>query len=232
MTLSAFKNMLVVGSLLAGGVFSHALANGISNLPSLGDGSGSDLSVQDEKRLGELIMRDYRAYGGVANDPAINAYLNRLGGRIVQAAGESPSNFEFFLVANSSINAFALPGGYIGVHTGLLASSRTEGELASVLAHEVGHVTQRHIARMYGQQKNTSLVAAAAMIAGLLVAGTNPQAAQGILAASAGYQIDRQLSFSRDAEREADRVGFTTLVRAGYEPENMVTFFNRLQQGT
>ena len=207
-------------------------ANGIDNLPSLGDAGGAALSVQDERRLGELIMKDYRAFGAVASDPQMNAYLNGLGRKIVQAAGENPANFEFFLVAEPSINAFALPGGYIGVHTGLIAAARTESELASVLAHEVAHVTQRHIARMYGQQKQTSLVSTAALIAAILVASNSPQTAQGLAAAGVGYQLDQRLSFSRDAEREADRVGLTTLARAGYEPRDMVTFFGRLQQSS
>lgn len=211
----------------------HAVAaDSLGNLPDLGDAASADLSAQDEKQLGRLIMRDYRGYGVVNSDPEITAYLNELGRNIVLAAGESPANFEFFLVTNSAINAFALPGGYIGVHTGLLAAARTESELASVLAHEVGHVTQRHIARMFGQQKQTNLVAAAAMIAAILVASSNPQAAQGIAAAGAGYQIDQQLGFSRDAEREADRVGYNTLVSAGFDPNGMVSFFERLQQGS
>ncbi|NJM31820.1 MAG: M48 family metalloprotease [Limnobacter sp.] len=204
----------------------------ISNLPSLGDAGGTDLSVLEERKLGELIMRDYRAMGEVTEDPEITAYLNELGGKIVQAAGESPANFEFFLVAESALNAFALPGGYIGVHTGLIAAARTESELASVLAHEVGHVTQRHIARMYSQSQSTSLVSTAALIAAVLVAGSNPNAAQGLVAAGAGYQLEKQLGFSRDAEREADRVGFNTLEKAGFDPQGMVDFFGRLQQNS
>ncbi|WP_370261482.1 M48 family metallopeptidase [Limnobacter sp.] len=210
----------------------HAQSSGVNNLPSLGDAGSTELSVQDERRLGALIMKDYRAFGAVNTDPEITAYLSRLGSRIVQAASESPSNFEFFLVTDKSVNAFAMPGGYIGVHTGLIATARTESELASVLAHEVGHVTQRHIARRFGEQRQSSLVATAAMIAALLVAGSNPQAATGIMAAGAGYSIDQQLAFSRDAEREADRVGFVTLQRAGYDPQGMVDFFGRLQQAS
>ena len=204
-------------------------ADGLNNLPSLGDAGGAELSVQDERRLGALIMKDYRAFGAVNTDAEMSAYITRLGNKIVQAASESPSNFEFFLVTDKSVNAFAMPGGYIGVHTGLIAAAQTESELASVLAHEVGHVTQRHIARRFGQQKQASLVATAAMIAALLVAGSNPQAASGLMAAGAGYSIDQQLAFSRDAEREADRVGFLTLQQAGFDTQGMVDFFGRLQ---
>lgn len=206
-----------------------AQADGLSNLPSLGDAGGAELSVQDERRLGALIMKDYRAFGAVNSDPEITSYISRLGNKIVQAASESPSNFEFFLVTDKSVNAFAMPGGYIGIHTGLIAASQSESELASVLAHEVGHVTQRHIARRFGQQRQSSVVATAAMIAALLVAGSNPQAASGLMAAGAGYSIDQQLSFSRDAEREADRVGFLTLQQAGFDTQGMVDFFGRLQ---
>ncbi|MCQ8894845.1 M48 family metalloprotease [Limnobacter humi] len=206
-----------------------AHADALSNLPSLGDAGGAELSVQDERRLGALIMRDYKAYGAVNSDPEITGYLTKLGAKIAQAAGESPANFEFFLVTDKAINAFAMPGGYIGVHTGLIAAARNESELASVLAHEVGHVTQRHIARRFGQQKQTTMVSAAAMIAAILVASSNPQAATGIMAAGAGYGIDQQLAFSRDAEREADRVGFQTLQSAGFNTQGMVDFFGRLQ---
>ncbi|MCR2746390.1 M48 family metallopeptidase [Limnobacter parvus] len=221
---------LLCSTLMLSSTLSPAVhADGLNNLPSLGDAGGAELSVQDERRLGALIMKDYRAFGAVNSDPEITSYISRLGNKIVQAASESPSNFEFFLVTDKSVNAFAMPGGYIGIHTGLIAASQTESELASVLAHEVGHVTQRHIARRFGQQKQSSLVATAAMIAALLVAGSNPQAASGLMAAGAGYSIDQQLSFSRDAEREADRVGFLTLQQAGFDTQGMVDFFGRLQ---
>lgn len=217
-------------------IASHSFAieksDPLANLPSLGDAGGTELSTNDERKLGELIMRDYRAFGAVTEDPDITAYITKLGGRIASAAGQSPSSFEFFLVADKSINAFAMPGGFIGVHTGLIANAQTEAELASVLSHEVGHVTQRHIARMFSQQKQTSLVSTAAFIAAILVAASNPQAAQGLAAAGAGYSIDQQLGFSRDAEREADRIGFTTLSKAGFDPQGMVDFFGRLQQSS
>lgn len=230
------KKLIWVGASLLGlwSLSANALDNRdpLANLPSLGDGVAGELSTNDERRLGELIMRDYRAYGAVTEDAEITAYIGRLGRRIAMAAGENPDRFEFFLVADKSINAFALPGGFIGIHTGLLTNAQTEAELASVVAHEVGHVSQRHISRMFGQQKQTSMVSAAAMIAALLVASTNPQAAQGLAMAGAGYGIDKQLGFSRDAEREADRVGFLTLAKAGYDVQGMVDFFGRLQQSS
>lgn len=223
----------VLGGLAAvmfGSMLSFAQADAFNNLPSLGDAGEADLSVQDEKRLGALIMRDYRTFGAVNSDLEITAYLTRLGARIVQAAGEQPSNFEFFLVTDRALNAFAMPGGYIGVHTGLIATARTEDELASVLSHEVGHVVQRHIARSFAKQKQASMVATAAAIAALLAAGGgNSQAAMGALSAGAGYAADQQLSFSRDAEREADRVGLQTLRQAGFDPQGMIDFFGRLQ---
>jgi len=151
---SVLCSVLMLSSSLSPAVY----ADGLSNLPSLGDAGGAELSVQDERRLGALIMKDYRTFGAVNADPEVTAYITRLGNKIVQAASESPSNFEFFLVTDKSVNAFAMPGGYIGVHTGLIAASQTESELASVLAHEVGHVTQRHIARRFGQQRQSSLV--------------------------------------------------------------------------
>ena len=208
-----------------------ALAAG-NDLPVLGDVDSDDLSPIAERKLGELIMKSYRSQGGVYDDREVTDYLNRFGSKIVSAAKVAGSDFEFFLVKDNSLNAFALPGGFIGVHSGLIVAAQSESELASVLSHEVGHVTQRHIARMFGKQRQSSTLSLAAIAVAILAARSNPQASAGVMAAGTGLAASQQLGFSRDAEREADRVGYQTLVDGGFDPTAMVVFFTRLQQST
>ena len=134
-----------------------------------------------------------------------------------------------FLVKDKSVNAFALPGGYIGVHLGLLAMTTTPDELASVLAHELSHVTQRHIARMIGQQSRQSWVSLASLVLGILAASRAPMAAQAMIYGGQAASIQGQLNFSRDMEREADRVGFGVLSDSGFDPAGMALMFEHLQ---
>jgi predicted Zn-dependent protease len=203
------------------------------NLPALGDTESEELSPAAERRIGEYIMRAYRSNGLVYEDRETAEYLQQLGAKVVSTSpGAAGLDFEFFLVNDFSLNAFAMPGGFIGVHSGLIFAARSESELASVLAHEVGHVTQRHIARSFSRQKQTSLLAMAALALAVLASRGGGQAATGVFAAGNTLATAQQLGFSRDAEREADRVGFQALVNAGFEPQGMVAFFERLQQGS
>jgi len=135
-----------------------------------------------------------------------------------------------FGVKDRSINAFALPGGFLGVHTGLIVAAETESELASVLGHEIGHVTQKHIARMYGQQGTNSMIALASIVLAVVAASRNPNAAQGLAVGGQALAIQNQLAYSRDAEREADRVGFQILQAGGFDVQGMPDFFNRMQR--
>src|SRR3984893_7531219 len=137
------------------------------NLPELGDPSGADMSAPQERKFGESIMRQIRLSGGYLSDPEVNGYLNELGNRLVTAIPGAPFDFEFFGVPDSNINAFALPGGYIGINTGLILLAQTESELASVLAHEISHVTQHHIARSIGNQRDAILASIAALVAAI-----------------------------------------------------------------
>jgi len=202
------------------------------NLPRLGEAGAEDLSPAAERRLGEQIMRELRRDAAVSDDVEIAEYLNRLMARLAAASSSPGLAFDAFLVRDTSMNAFALPGGYIGVHSGLIVAAQSESELASVLAHEIGHVTQRHIARMLSQQRQSTLPMLAAMVLGALAARSNPQAAAGVISMAAGAQQQQMLSFSRDAEREADRIGLDTLRQADFDPNGMVAFFGRLQQAT
>ena len=204
-----------------------------SGLPTLGDTARGDLSPIVERKLGEEIMRQIRRDRDYLDDDQILDYLNHFGGALVDAVpgarGETGADFGFFIVRDPVLNAFALPGGFIGIHSGLLIAAQTESELASVMSHEIGHVSQRHIARMIGQQKQDALLPLAAMILAALAAKASHDAAMGVLMGGQGLAIDRQLSFSRDAEREADRVGFQIMGAGGYDTTGMVAFFKRLQ---
>src|SRR5881397_709740 len=140
------------------------------NLPELGDPSAAFLSGAQERKLGEAVMRQIRGSGGYLNDPEVNGYLNELGNRLVTAIPGAPFDFEFFAVNDPTINAFALPGGFVGVNTGLILLTQTESELASVLAHEISHVTQHHIARSISNQKDAMLTTLAALAASIFAA--------------------------------------------------------------
>lgn len=202
-------------------------------LPDLGDASSADLPPQLERRIGESIVRDIRQREpSYMDDPEVADYLGSLGARLLSVAAGARFDFEFFVIRDTSINAFALPGGYIGVHTGLITASDSESEVASVLAHEIAHVTQRHIARMLGFQKQAQLPMLVAMAAAVLLGGSRPDLAGGVAAAAQAGAVQSQLGYSRDFEREADRIGFQTLKAAGFDVRAMPTFFEKMQRFT
>ncbi|NRR29221.1 M48 family metallopeptidase [Oxalobacteraceae bacterium] len=208
-------------------------ASKIPNLPTLGDTERQDLSPLLERKLGEEIMRDIRRDHDYLDDAPILEYLNSFGNALVAARpgarGETSFDYFFFAVRDPQLNAFALPGGFIAVHSALLLAAQTESELASVLGHEIGHVAQRHIARQLGQQRQDALIPLAALILAALASKAGGDAAIGVFSAGQGLAIQRQLNFSRDAEREADRVGFQIMGEAGFETSGMVAFFQRMQ---
>ena len=199
------------------------------DLPDLGESSRGALSEIQEAQLGREIMRQIRADAAYLDDAEIAEYLNSLGEKLVSANDDPSRAFQFFGVNDPSINAFALPGGFIGVHTGLISAARTESELAGVLAHEIAHVSQNHIARMVDSQKGNALVTLAALAVAILAARSNSQVSQAAIVGAQAYSVQNQLDFTRENEREADRIGFQTLEQAGYAPSGMATFFERLQ---
>jgi predicted Zn-dependent protease len=203
-------------------------------LPDLGDPSGADLSGPQERRLGETIMKEIRVSGGYLNDPEVNGYLNELGNRLVTAVPGAPFDFEFFAVNDPQINAFALPGGFVGVNTGLILLCQSESELASVLAHEISHVTQHHIARSVAKQKDAMLATLAALAAAVIASRSNSsnsgQMTQAAVAGAQGLAIQMQINFTRQNEQEADRIGFQRLDAAGFDVTAMATFMERLQR--
>ena len=199
-------------------------------LPDLGDASQAVISPAQEKKLGEAAMRQVHASGAYLDDPEVNAYLNTLGRRLVAASGGARQDFEFFAVNDAGINAFALPGGFIGINAGLILLCQNESELASVLAHEITHVTQNHIARLIAGSQKNQLITLAAMALAVLAARSNPDLATGAIMAAQGAVIQYQLDFTRDNEREADRIGFQVLEKAGFDTHGMPSMFERLQK--
>lgn len=200
-------------------------------LPELGDAASNDLSLVTEKKIGQQIMHEIRwrdpAY---LDDGDVESYLNQIGGRLASASSDPGIGFYFFPVNDASINAFAMPGGFVGVNTGLLLAAQSESELAGVLAHEVSHVTQRHIARQVFREKQLSVATMLGMAVALLAARSNTQLASAAMVSSQASAISAQLAFSRDFEREADRAGFDTLKKAGFDVRGMSNFFERLQR--
>ncbi|MGF1545934.1 MAG: M48 family metalloprotease [Thiotrichales bacterium] len=215
-------------TLVSGGIALAAI-----NLPNLGEPAATTLSGQSERELGEQTMLRLKASGGYFDDPEITAYLNSLGRRLIAAGPANEQAFEFFAVNSPQINAFALPGGYVGVFTGLILLAETESELASVLAHEITHVTQRHIARQMAAQSGTTLTTMAALAAAVLAAAAgNGQVASAAMAGAMAGQLQSQINYTRESEREADRIGFQLLDRAGFDPAATASFFRRLKQAS
>jgi len=199
-------------------------------LPDLGEAAQVDLSPQAERQIGGSIFREIRLREpSYLDDPEVSGYLNRLGMRLVAQSGEARQDFEFFVLRDTTLNAFAMPGGFIGVHTGLITAAQSESELASVIAHEISHVTQRHLARMLGKQSQAQVVSMLAMAVAILASRNNPDVATGALLAGQAAGIQSQLNYSRDFEREADRLGINLLEKSGYDIRDMGTFFERLQ---
>jgi predicted Zn-dependent protease len=201
-------------------------------LPDLGDPSQEVLSPAQERQIGEQGMIEIRADKSFLDDAEINDYLNWLGGKLVSNSSEPGQSFEFFALQDRNINAFAMPGGFVGVNTGLILTAQSESELASVLAHEVSHVTQHHLARMMAGEKYDSLATLAAMAAAIIAARNSPNAAMGAAVTGPGLAVQHHLQFSRDHEQEADRIGLTTLQKSGFDTRAMPLFFERLQRET
>jgi len=212
-------------------------------LPALGESASDDLSISTERRIGEQIMREGRRDPTYLDDAVTLDYLYSLWAPLVAAArerGEIDADtdrafpFEAFLLSERSVNAFALPGGYVGVHLGLIAITNTRDQLASVLAHELAHVTQRHIARSVAGTRTSSLVSVAALLLGVLAAArsNNVDVANAAITGGQAAAIQGQLNYSRDIEREADRVGYGLLGAAGFATTGMAEMFDRLDIAT
>jgi len=201
-------------------------------LPDLGDESMTVVSPADERRMGERFIRQARRVLPFLADPELNYYVQQLGDALVAHSDGKGQRFHFYIVDNPAINAFAVPGGFIVVHTGLIAAAENEAELASVLAHEIAHITQRHIPRMIAEQQRTTLPTMAAVLATLLLAGGGVHGADAALAATLAGSAQHGINFTRQFEQEADRIGINTLAASGQDPRAMSAFFTRMQNLT
>ncbi|MCC6473584.1 MAG: M48 family metallopeptidase [Burkholderiales bacterium] len=200
-------------------------------LPELGDSSSDLLPPYLERRIGEQAYQDIRSRDPrFLDEPALVQYIDDLGRRLVSSGSAAGQHFEFFLINDNTVNAFAMPGGYIGVHTGLVLAAQSESELASVLAHEIAHVTQHHIARMVSRERQVSTASMAAMLVALLAARSRPDLASAAAVSASAGSIQAQLNYSREFEREADRIGLQMMLEAGFDANGMALFFARLQK--
>lgn len=219
----------LLSALLTFGAAAQADPN---DLPDIGSPAQAMLTLQDEYQIGRMIVRGLRDQDQIMEDPEVTEYIRSLGYRLSSQAHDGAQRFNFFMVKDRGINAFALPGGFIGVNAGLLLETRSESELAGVLAHEIAHVTQRHIARSIAAQSRSSLVSTAAMLAAILVgaAAGGGDAAMAGMAAAQSLAIQQQISFTRSNEIEADRVGIGILAQAGLDPQGMPAFFETMSR--
>lgn len=208
-----------------------ALAVDAAELPDFGSPADAALSKSREAQIGRGVMLQLRNAGAILDDPFLTEYVTSLGSQLATHANDGSFDFTFFVVKDDRINAFALPGGFIGINSGLILSSETESELAGVLAHEISHVTQRHIARSAYDNQRTSIVSIATMLAALVLgaaADMPSDAMQGVVTASQALAAQRQINFTRSNEHEADRVGIELLANTGFDPTGMSTFFEKL----
>ena len=202
-----------------------------AELPDFGSPADAALSKSREAQIGRGVMLQLRNAGVVIDDPFLTEYLSTVGSKLATHANNGEFNFDFFVVKDDRINAFALPGGYIGVNSGLVLASETESELAGVLAHEISHVTQRHIARAAYDNQRNSIVSLAAMLAALVLGAASDMSSDamtGVVTASQALAQQRQINFTRSNEHEADRVGIELLSGAGFDPYGMSSFFEKL----
>jgi predicted Zn-dependent protease len=200
-------------------------------------GSPADalLSRNLESQIGRQIFNSLVSAGAVMTDPELQEYIQDIGMQLAGSADSIDQRFHFFVVDDPVINAFALPGGYIGIHSGLILATRTESQLAGVLAHEVSHVTQRHISRAVLANQRASTLSLAAMLGAILVGvatGADAGMIQGAVGAAQGFSIEQQIKFTRSNEYEADRVGLAVLASAGFDPFGMPEFFETIGRQT
>ena len=223
--LSLFAALLLALSLGA----PPAAASGVS-LPDLGEASGGVLTPAEERELGRSLLREVRRSLPIVSDPEIAFYIDSLGRQLLANAEDADGPFYFIPVDNGQINAFAMPGGIIGVHSGLMLEVRDEAELAAVMAHEIAHVTQRHLARMFARGRDINFTTGLAILAGILASAVDPTLGSAVITGGVAGGMQQQINFTRAHEAEADRAGMRILAGAEFDPDAMADFFERLQE--
>ncbi len=207
-------------------------AQAMNELPDLGSPASLILSTRDEQNLSRQVMNEISQSLALSKDPVVNDYLHAIGYRIIATHRSNPKSYTFFAIEDNSINAFAVPGGSIGVNTGLILAAQSESELAGVIAHEVAHVHLQHIARFIEHMGRVRLSNIAGVIASVILATQNPNAGTGALAATMASSTQSLINFTRENEKEADLVGIQSLAEAGFDPNGMANFFKRLGERT
>lgn len=197
-------------------------------LPSLGDRMSGVFSLEEEHRIGRDFLRSIRRSAPLINDPLINDYVVNFTHNLAQHSELQDYRLAFVVIDSPALNAFAAPGGVIGVNGGLFLNAHTEGEFASVMAHELAHVSQRHFARGVEDAQRRRLPELATLLASIAVMASGSSAGPAAVMAAQGRSIENQLRFSRQNEQEADRIGIRTLYNAGYDPQEMPSMFERL----
>jgi beta-barrel assembly-enhancing protease len=204
-----------------------------NELPDMGSPEAAVISHSDERQLGYMIVQQLRDQNALIDDPEINEYVNAIGDRLAAQSPDGAQGFQFFVVKDSVINAFAVPGGFVFINYGLILATDNESELASVLGHEIAHVTQHHIARAIRAESRQSMTTMAAMLAAILIGAIGHgggQVVEGGIAAAQGLAAQQQINFTRDEESEADRVGIGFLAGAGFDTNAMGDFFEVLSR--
>jgi predicted Zn-dependent protease len=201
-------------------------------LPEMGDSAGALISPREEFQIGQAFFWRLQQNTDLIEDPEVNSYIQSLGYKLAANSDEPGLNYTFFMVPDPAVNAFAAPGGFIGVNAGLILTAEKEDEVASVLAHEIAHITQRHILRSFERYKRMTIPRTAALIAAALLGVADPSAGSAALMAVQAGDIQSQLDYSRAHESEADNLGMQTLVSSGFDPNAMPSFFEKLQQAS
>src|SRR6202795_3643669 len=208
---------------------------GEQDLPDLGSPANAAVSIEDEYRAGLGYVNEIRNTGLILTDPESSQYAQDIGHGLSSHAEEGQHRFYYFVVRDPVINAFAMPGGFVAIDSGLILATRNENELAGVMAHETAHVTQRHLVRGLIDQSHAGLMSTAAMLAAILLGATaghgSPDAMEGAIMATQGAAIQHQINYTRANEFEADRIGIGAMAAAGYDPLGMASFFGYMSRG-
>src|SRR5580693_7503070 len=240
-SLSAFAAAAAASALVsvgwATGVGLGASSSAVDQeLPDLGSPATAAVSLEDEYRAGLGWFASMRQSGVVLEDPEVEDYIQEIGHSLSSRAEEGQHQFYYFVLKEPIVNAFAMPGGFIAIQSGLILATRNENELAGVMAHETAHVTQRHLVRQLIDQSHAGLVSTAAMLAAILLGATagrgDPSAMEGAILAAQSAGIQHQINYTRHNEFEADRIGIGTMASAGYDPLGMATMFEELDRNS
>lgn len=230
------RSRMIAASLLAAWLITPGVTLHAADLPDLGDSSNAIVTEQQERTIGKRIMMEIRGDRAFVEDPELADYIASLGNRMVSASrgtvNDNRRDFEFFFLNDQTVNAFAILGGIVGIHSGLFLTTTTESELAGVVGHEIAHVLQRHQARGADEQRKSAPLQLLALAGAIAAARSNSassgQATEALVVGSAALSAQKQLDYTRDFEREADRLGIQIMSRAGFDPQGMPGFFDRM----